>query len=38
MRCPRLQMRNGWKHFEWIDDSLCDKVRSMAVALILKNE
>ena len=31
-------MCGGCEHFKWIDDSFCDKVRSMIVALLLKNE
>jgi len=31
-------MPRGCDHFEWIDDALCDKVRSMVIALMLKNE
>jgi len=28
----------GYDYFEWIDDSLCDKVRSMVVSLIASSE
>ena len=28
----------GCNYFEWIDDSLCDKVRSMVVSLIASSE
>ena len=28
----------GCDYFEWIDDSLCDKVRSMVVSLIASSE
>jgi len=31
-------MARGCDHFEWIDDALYDRVRSMVVALMLKNE
>jgi len=35
-RSQRFEMHGGCEHFEWIDDSLCDKVRSMAMALLVK--
>ena len=31
-------MHGGCEHFEWIDDSFYDKVRSMVVAIMVKNE
>ena len=31
-------MLSDCDHFEWVDDSLCDVVRSIAVALIAKND
>jgi len=33
-----LNSPTGCDHFEWIDDSICDKVRSMAVSLIVSDE
>ncbi|KAJ8435787.1 hypothetical protein Cgig2_030653 [Carnegiea gigantea] len=37
-RCRMLDSPGGCDHFEWIDDSLCDKIRSMVVSLIVSNE
>ncbi|KAJ8437369.1 hypothetical protein Cgig2_006451 [Carnegiea gigantea] len=37
-RCPRFEMHGGRGHLEWIDDSFCDKVRSMVVALMVNNK
>ena len=37
-RCKRFGMTEGCNHFEWIDDALCDRLRSMMVALMIKNE
>ena len=37
-RCRMFDSTGGRSYFEWIDDSLCDKVRSMVVYLIRSNE
>jgi len=37
-RCRTYDSPGGWDHFEWVDDYLCDKVRSMVVSLIVSNE
>ena len=31
-------MDGGCDHFKWVNDALCDRVRSMVVALMVKNE
>ena len=31
-------MPRGYNHFEWIDESLCGRVRSIVVTLIVHNE
>ena len=28
----------GYDHFKWIDDALCDRVRSVVVGLMMKNQ
>jgi len=33
-----IQMRGGCEDFGWIDDSLYDKVKSMVMTLMVKNE
>jgi len=37
-KCKRLGMDGGCDHFKWVNDALCDRVRSMVVALMVKNE
>jgi len=37
-RCRMYESPKGCDYFEWIDDSLCDKVRSMVVSLIASSE
>lgn len=37
-RCRMLGSLGGCDHFEWIDNSLCVKVRSIVVSLIVSNE
>ena len=37
-RCGMFDSSSGCDHFEWIDDSLCNKVKSMVVHLIMSNE
>jgi len=37
-RCRMYDSPKGCDYFEWIDDSLCDKVRSMVVSLIASSE
>ena len=37
-RCRMFDSPSGCDHFEWIDDSLSDKVRSLVVCLIVSNE
>ena len=37
-RCRMYESPQGYDYFEWIDDSLCDKVRSMVVSLIASSE
>jgi len=36
--CRLFDSPSGCDHFEWVDDSICDKVRSMGVSLIVSNE
>lgn len=37
-RCRMYDSPGGCDHFEWIDDSICDEVRSMVVSLIVLNK
>jgi len=37
-RCRMNESPKACDYFEWIDDSLCDKVRSMVVSLIASSE
>ncbi|KAJ8429936.1 hypothetical protein Cgig2_017986 [Carnegiea gigantea] len=37
-RCRMFDSIGGRDYFEWIDDSVCDKVSSMVVSLIMSNE
>ena len=37
-RCRMYESPKGCDYFEWVDDSLCDKVRSMVVSLIASSE
>jgi len=37
-RYKRFGMAGGCDHFGWISDAHCDRVRSMVVALMIKNE
>ncbi|KAJ8442224.1 hypothetical protein Cgig2_005164 [Carnegiea gigantea] len=38
VRCKRFRMGGGCDHLEWIDDALCDRVRSIVVALMVRND
>jgi len=37
-KCRMYESPKGCEYFEWIDNSLCDKVRSMVVSLIASSE
>ena len=37
-RCKRFDKPRGCNFFEWVDDSLYNRVRSSVVGLMLKNE
>ena len=37
-RCKRFGQVGGCEYLEWFDENLCDKVRSIVVAMIMKNE
>jgi len=37
-RCRLFKSPSGYDYFEWIEDSLCGKVRSMVVSLIVSNK
>ena len=37
-RCKKFGMVECCNYFEWIDDAPCDKLRSMMVALMKKND
>ena len=37
-RCRKFDSPDGCDHFEWIDDSVYDKVRSMVVSLNMLNK
>jgi len=37
-RCRMFDLPGGCDYFEWIDDSLCDKVRLMVGSLIVSDE
>lgn len=36
-RCKKDRGGKGCEFFEWVDDPLCDKTRSMVVGLMIKN-
>jgi len=35
-KCQIFEMCEGSEHFEWVDDSFCDKVGSVVVAILVK--
>ena len=37
-KCSMFDSSSRCDYFEWIDDFLCDKVRSIVVSLIMLNE
>jgi len=37
-RCKMFGIARGCNHFKWIDDTLCDRVRSVVVEPMMQNE